>query len=88
MKGRGFSKLVISTDIIRVTPLRALITLLLTYLLSPLPLQVSLYFFDAHHVCSLTRTSDLGTPEALTAKLPDESMATYDFSYSSRSVSL
>ena len=39
-KGRGLSKLVISGVIIRVTPCRALITLLITYLLSPLPLQV------------------------------------------------
>ena len=31
---------VISRVIIRVTPFRALITLLITYLLSPLPLQV------------------------------------------------
>ena len=36
----GLSKLVISRVIIRVTPFRALITLLITYLLSPLPLQV------------------------------------------------
>ena len=32
--------MVISKDIFRVTPLRALITLLITYLPSPLPLQV------------------------------------------------
>ena len=32
--------MVISRVIIRVTPFRALITLLITYLLSPLPLQV------------------------------------------------
>ena len=32
--------LVISRVIIRATPFRALITLLITYLLSPLPLQV------------------------------------------------
>ena len=32
---------VISRVIIRVTPFRALITLLITYLLSPLPLQVA-----------------------------------------------
>ena len=38
-RGRGLSKLVISRVKIRVTPLRALITLLITYLLSPLPLQ-------------------------------------------------
>ena len=38
--GRGLSKLVISRVVIRVTPFRALITLLITYLLSPLPLQV------------------------------------------------
>ena len=35
--------LVISRVIIRVTPFRALITLLITYLLSPLPLQVHGY---------------------------------------------
>ena len=35
-------KLVISRVIIRVTPFRALTTLLITYLLSPLPLQVAL----------------------------------------------
>ena len=34
--------MVISRVIIRVTPFRALITLLITYLLSPLPLQVDL----------------------------------------------
>ena len=34
--------MVISRVIIRVTPFRVLITLLLTYLLSPLPLQVGL----------------------------------------------
>ena len=33
--------MVISRVIIRVTPFRALITLLITYLLSPLPLQVT-----------------------------------------------
>ena len=38
MKGQG--KLVISRVITRVTPLRAPITLPITYLLSPLPLQV------------------------------------------------
>ena len=32
--------MVISRVIVRVTPFRALITLLVTYLLSPLPLQV------------------------------------------------
>ena len=33
--------MVISRGIIRVAPVRALITLLITYLLSPLPLQVA-----------------------------------------------
>ena len=33
-------KVVISRVIVRVTPFRVLITLLITYLLSPLPLQV------------------------------------------------
>ena len=37
----GLSKLVISRVIITVTPLRARITLLITYLLSPLPLQLA-----------------------------------------------
>ena len=41
--GRGLSKLVIIRVIIRVTPFRALITLLITYLLSPLPLQVDFH---------------------------------------------
>ena len=36
---KGLSKLVISRVISRVTPFRALITLLITYLLSLLPLQ-------------------------------------------------
>ena len=40
LKGQGLIKLVISRVIIRVTPFRALITLLITYLLSPLPLKV------------------------------------------------
>ena len=40
LEGQGLSKLVISGVIIRATPCRALITLLITYLLSPLPLQV------------------------------------------------
>ena len=40
LRGRGLSKLVISRDTIRVSPFRALITLLITYLVSPLPLQV------------------------------------------------
>ena len=38
--GRGLSKSFISRVIIGVTPFRVLITLLTTYLLSPLPLQV------------------------------------------------
>ena len=37
---RGLSKSVISRVIIKVTPFRVLITLLITYLLSPLGLQV------------------------------------------------
>ena len=39
---RGLSKSVISRVIIRVTPFRVLITLLITQLLSPLGLQVGL----------------------------------------------
>ena len=39
-RGRGLSKSFISRAIIGVTPFRVLITLLITYLLSPLPLQV------------------------------------------------
>ena len=41
----GLSKLVIGRVIIRVTPFRALTTLLITYLLSPLPLQVVVFHF-------------------------------------------
>ena len=37
---RGLSKSVISRAIIRLTPFRVLITLLITHLLSPLGLQV------------------------------------------------
>ena len=40
-RGRGLSKAFISRVIIGVTPFRVLITLLITYLLSPLPLQVT-----------------------------------------------
>ena len=39
-RARGLSKSFISRVIIGVTPFRVLITLLITYLLSPLPLQV------------------------------------------------
>ena len=39
-RGRGLSKSFIRRVIIGVTPSRVLITLLITYLLSPLPLQV------------------------------------------------
>ena len=45
---RGLSKSFISRDIIRATPFRALINLLITYLLSPLPLQVALKGFGPH----------------------------------------
>ena len=38
-RGRGLSKLFISRVIIAVTPFRVLITLLITYLQNPLPLQ-------------------------------------------------
>ena len=38
-RGRGLSKSFISKVIIGVTPFRVLVTLLITYLLSPLPLQ-------------------------------------------------
>ena len=40
-RGRGLSKSFISRVIIGVTPFRVFITLLITYLLSPLPLQVN-----------------------------------------------
>ena len=43
-RGRGLRKSFISRVIIGVTPFRVLITLLITYLLSPLPLQVGLMF--------------------------------------------
>ena len=39
-RGRGLSKSFISRVIIGVTPVRVLLTLLISYLLSPLPLQV------------------------------------------------
>ena len=39
-RGRGLSKSFISRVIIGVTPFRVLTTLLIAYLLSPLPLQV------------------------------------------------
>ena len=38
-RGRGLSKSLISRVITGVTPFRVLITLLITYILSPLPLQ-------------------------------------------------
>ena len=41
-RGKGLSKSFISRVLIGVTPFRVLITLLITYLLSPLPLQVGL----------------------------------------------
>ena len=41
LEGRALSKSFISRVIIGVTPFRVLITLLITYLLSPLPLQVN-----------------------------------------------
>ena len=46
LKGQGTycSKLVISRVIIRVAPFRALTTLLITYLLSPLLLQVGFLY--------------------------------------------
>ena len=40
-RGRGLSKFVISRVIIRANPFRALMTLLITYLVSPLPFQVN-----------------------------------------------
>ena len=42
-RGRGLSKWVISRVRIRVTPFRALIALLITYLLSPVPFQVNVH---------------------------------------------
>ena len=41
-RGRGLSKSILSRVIIGVTPFRVLITLLVTYLRSPLPLQVGI----------------------------------------------
>ena len=54
-RGRGLSKSFISRVIIGVTPFRVLITLLITYLLSPLPLQVptiklKVYTFGAYEL--------------------------------------
>ena len=45
--------MVISRVIIRVTPFRALITLLITYLLSPLHLQVTLLGYS--HTCLIQK---------------------------------
>ena len=45
-RGRGLSKPFISTVIIRVTPYRVLITLLVSYLLSPLFYKWGLEFRD------------------------------------------
>ena len=50
--------LVISRVIIRVTPFRALITLLITYLLSPLPLQVDVFILGC--VGGLAKISSIG----------------------------
>ena len=43
-RGRGLSMWVISRVIIGVTPFRVLISLLIIYLLSPLPLQVGCFY--------------------------------------------
>ena len=61
-RGRGLSKLVLSRVIIGVTPFRALITLLITYLLSPLPLQVGSPVFGSPE---LQRSAALGAPRIL-----------------------
>ena len=50
--GRGLSKSVIRWVIIGVTPFRVLITLLISYLLSPLPLQVG----SLSNICTLGST--------------------------------
>ena len=47
--------MVISRVIIRVTPFRARITLLITYLLSPLPLQVD-EGFEANYTINIKST--------------------------------
>ena len=56
-RGRGRSNLVISRVIIRVTPFRALMTLLITYLLSPLPLQVPMILGASKHPASQETTA-------------------------------
>ena len=65
MGPRGLSKSFISRVIIGVTPFRVLITLLITYLLSPLPLQVGVkglgvWFFsfalEARSLCRMVPT--------------------------------
>ena len=62
-RGRGLSKLVISRVIIRVTPFSALITLLKTYLLSPLPLQVQSWDLGLQAWVSSALNSRILTPK-------------------------
>ena len=74
MKGQG-SKLVISRVIIRVTPFRALISLLITYLLSLLPLQVpkpdrrTLILSDKWRSGALQLAARTARPEATRAQI-------------------
>ena len=66
LQAGGLSKLVISRVIIRVTPFRALITLLITYVLRPLPLQVGppQNYVYTHIQRSLGCQACLGSPLA------------------------
>ena len=66
LKGQGLSKLVISRVIIRVTPVRALITLPRTYLLSPLPLQVVLRVWVWGGLGSWVLSQNTGTKDSPT----------------------
>ena len=60
MKGQG------RRVIIRVTPFRALITLLVTYLLSPLPLQVGVLLWVER--LAIPKKSETANPETLNSK--------------------
>ena len=62
-RGRGLSKSFIIRVIIGVTPFRVLTTLLITYLLSPLPLQVTPETLDPKRTpCGLSSATRLDCP--------------------------
>ena len=85
--------MVISRIIIRVTPFRALITLLITYLLSPLPLQVEASTLDLEPLTPKHKHSKPQIPnskprllhsQTKTARLWAMDVATYCFLVRSR----